>query len=177
MQHEFLRLLLIWRHLVRPVNSAEGASGRKTSPSRRSQPASYGLPSVSSPVFLHFPTRRSKRRDEVAAVTSPGPLHPGQQAGRECRSSVPILRHFIRQQGTIRETATHRWVPANPAWFVGAGPGLPLLTFSAADASWGVPTHPAFRWRCLARKQGATWHPAAAYSLTVISPWGGWKEG
>lgn len=94
----------------------------------------------------------------MAPVTSPGPLHPGQPAGRQgedCLLSMPILRHSILQQGTMRKTAAPRWAPANPACFAGAGPGLSLLMLSVADASLGTPhsPNPTFRWRCLARKR------------------------
>lgn len=146
-------------HMTSPCSPSQisGRSRREKNKPEPPEPAGFLrapvrlLPSVSS-----FPTRRSLRRDEVAPVTSPGPLHPGQPAGREgedYRLSMPILRYSIRQQGTIQKTAAPRWAPANPACFAGTGPGLLLLTLSVADASWGLPTHPAFRWLYSARKR------------------------
>lgn len=109
-------------HMTSPAPSQFGGrSRREKNKPEQLEPAGFLLapvrlfPSVSS-----IPTRRFLRRDEVAPLTSPGPPHPGQPAEREgedCRLSMPILRHTLRQQGTIPKTRRSSMSSGDPGLF------------------------------------------------------------
>lgn len=167
-------------HMTSPCSPSQisGRSRREKNKPEPPEPAGFlRAPVRLFPGVSSFPTRRSLRRDEVAPVTSPGPLHPGQPAGREgedYRLSMPILRHSIRQQGTNPKTPAPRWAPAHPACFAGAGPGLLLLTFIGRRCQLGTPHPPRIQMAMLGKKEKER-HGiggSSRYSLAMISQWG-----
>lgn len=159
-------------HMTSPRSPSEisGTSRREKNKPEPPEPAGFlrGSQSASSPVFLL--TGVPLRRDEVAPVTSPGPLHPGRPAGRQgedCLFSMPILRHSILQQGTTRKdrrSSVGSGEPGSVLLAPGQGSRLPCCP-SPMPPVWGLPhpftQTPHFGRRCSARiREGATWHLA-----------------
>lgn len=185
MQLDILRLLLIWRHRARPVKSAEGAVGRKTSPSRRSQPASYGLLSVSPPVFRPF--QPGVPCGEMRWLLS---LHRGLSTlGNRPAGKARTIASRCRFCGTLSASKVRSKRPPlldgrrrTRLVLLALGQGSCFSRYPSPMPVGDSPPTPHSDGYARQEKEGATWHLApgngssSRCSLTMISQCGGGLE-